>query len=189
MCLFNEISYLFLMRINDTPAKFIYLIYTYLQLRELKNEQHSSVDQDGERLDRYQATLGRREKFWLHATVSVSSYILFGLLPPVIYGFSFRKSDNREYKLIAVAAASLLCIILLAAGKAHVRKAPKNYIRTILYHVGIGVTASGLSYAVGVLFEKLLEKLGWLDSGAAAPVSSNLAFPEMVATESRWASY
>lgn len=172
-----------------TLAKIMYLICMYLQLRDLKNDQHSSIDQGGEKLDRYEVTLGRKENFWLHATVSVLSYIMFGLLPPIIYGFSFRKSDNKEYKLIAVAVASLLCIILLAAGKAHVQKAPKNYIRTILYYVGSGVVASGLSYVVGVLFEKLLEKLGWFDSSAAAPASSNLAFPETIAMNSRWASY
>lgn len=172
-----------------TLAKIMYLICMYLQLRDLKNDQHSSIDQEGEKLDRYEATLGRKENFWLHATVSVLSYIMFGLLPPIIYGFSFRKSDNKEYKLIAVAVASLLCIILLAAGKAHVRKAPKNYIRTILYYVGTGVAASGLSYVVGVLFKKLLEKLGWFDSSVAAPASSNLAFPETIAMNSRWASY
>lgn len=172
-----------------TLAKIMYPICMYLQLRDLKNDQHSSIDQEGEKLDRYEATLGRRENFWLHATVSVLSYIMFGSLPPIIYGFAFRKSDNKEYKLIAVAAASLLCIILLAAGKAHVRKAPKNYIRTILYYIGIGVAASGLSYVVGVLFKKLLEKLGWFDSSAAATASSYLAFPETIAMNSRWASY
>ncbi|XXG67026.1 hypothetical protein AAC387_Pa06g0462 [Persea americana] len=165
------------------------LIVILHSLRDLKNDQHSSIDQEGEKLDRYEATLGRRENFWLHATVSVLSYIMFGSLPPIIYGFTFRKSDNKEYKLIAVAAASLLCIILLAAGKAHVRKAPKNYIRTILYYIGIGVAASGLSYVVGVLFKKLLEKLGWFDSSAAATASSYLAFPETIAMNSRWASY
>ncbi|KAJ8633537.1 hypothetical protein MRB53_026873 [Persea americana] len=157
-------------------------------LRELKNDPHSSMDQGG-KLDRYQATLGRRESFWLHATVAVLSYILFGLLPPVIYGFSFRKSDNKEYKLIAVAAASLLCITLLAVGKAHVQEASKRYVKTVLYYVGIGLMASGLSYVAGELLKNLLDKLGWFDSSTAAPVSSNLGFLEMKAMKSGWASH
>lgn len=158
----------------------------YLQLRELKNDPHSSMDQGG-KLDRYQATLGRKESFRLHATVAVLSYILFGLLPPVIYGFSFRKSDNKEYKLIAVAAASLLCITLLAVGKAHVREASKRYMKTVLYYVGIGLMASGLSYVAGELLKSLLDKLGWFDSSTAAPVSSNFGFLEMEAMKSKWA--
>ncbi|XP_058105199.1 membrane protein of ER body-like protein isoform X2 [Magnolia sinica] len=155
-------------------------------LKELRNEQHSANDQSEQNLDRYQEILGQRENFWRHVVVAVFSYIIFGLIPPVIYGFSFRKTDNKEYKLIAVTAASLLCIALLAIGKAHVRKAPKTYIKTLLYYVGVGMLGSGLSYVVGQLIKKLLEKLGWFDSGAANPVS---VFVETRSMRSRWASY
>ncbi|XP_058084177.1 membrane protein of ER body-like protein isoform X14 [Magnolia sinica] len=155
-------------------------------LKELRNEQRSANDQNEQNLDQYQEILGRRENFWRHVVVAVFSYIIFGLIPPVIYGFSFRKTDNKEYKLIAVAAASLLCIALLAIGKAHVRKAPKTYIKTLLYYVGTGMLASGLSYVAGQLIKKLLEKLGWFDSGAANPMS---VFVETRSMRSGWASY
>ncbi|KAE9464681.1 hypothetical protein C3L33_03439, partial [Rhododendron williamsianum] len=51
----------------------------------------------------------------------------------VVYGFTFRVSDNVDYKLIAVAGASLLCIIILAIGKVYVQsqRTPKAYLKTI----------------------------------------------------------
>ncbi|XP_057990913.1 membrane protein of ER body 2 isoform X3 [Hevea brasiliensis] len=136
------------------------------------NEQHE---------DRYQETLGRRENFLLHATVAILSFLTFGMLPPVVYGFSFRKSDNRDLKLAVVGGASLVCIILLAIGKAYTRRQPKRYISTILHFVLIVVMASGASYIVGDLIAKLVEKVGWSES--------SLVVPEMIPLEMPWASY
>ncbi|XP_031391079.1 uncharacterized protein LOC116203484 isoform X1 [Punica granatum] len=41
------------------------------------------------------------EKFSPHATVAVISFLVFGWVAPVTYEFSFYKSDNRDYKLVA----------------------------------------------------------------------------------------
>ncbi|KAJ6887630.1 hypothetical protein NC652_028788 [Populus alba x Populus x berolinensis] len=150
-------------------------------LVDLKNDRSSRVN---EQEDRYQETLGRRDSFSLHATLSILSFLIFGLLPPVMYGFSFRKSDDRDLKLAAVGGASLFCIILLATGKAHIqRKQPKAYISTVLYFFCIGLMASGASYVVGDLVGKLLQKISGFES--------NLAFPELKPTEptTTWASY
>ncbi|XVF34181.1 hypothetical protein REPUB_Repub18cG0036400 [Reevesia pubescens] len=94
------------------------------------------------------------------------SFRVFGLVPPVVYGFSFRKSDDKDLKLAAVAGASLICIILLAIGKADVRK-PHRYIKTVSYYVIMGIMASGISYVVGELTKKLDEKLGLFESNSA----------------------
>ncbi|XP_077233337.1 membrane protein of ER body-like protein isoform X2 [Tasmannia lanceolata] len=158
-------------------------------LRELKNDQHTATDREEENLDRYQELLGRRKNFRLHAIAAVLSYLIFGILPPLIYGFSFRKSDNNEYKLIAMAAASLVCITLLATAKAYVQKAPKSYVKTILYHVAIGVTASGLSYVVGEQLNRLLEKLGLFNSDAATPGSSSSTFLGTTLSTPGWTSF
>ncbi|KAJ6881047.1 hypothetical protein NC651_027786 [Populus alba x Populus x berolinensis] len=150
-------------------------------LVDLKNDRSNQVN---EQEDRYQETLGRRDNFSLHATLSILSFLIFGLLPPVMYGFSFRKSDDRDLKLAAVGGASLFCIILLATGKAHIqRKQPKAYISTVLYFVCIGLMASGASYVVGDLIDKLLQKISGFES--------NSAFPELKPTEptTTWASY
>lgn len=115
--------------------------------------------------DRYRELLGRRENFWVHATLVFLSYIIFGLIPPVVYGFSFRGSDNRDFKIAAVGGSSLACIFLLAIGKAHNQKPPnRSYVKTVLYHVSIGFMTSGLSYVFGDLIKKLAEQLHLFDS-------------------------
>ncbi|CAK7324322.1 unnamed protein product [Dovyalis caffra] len=146
-------------------------------LMDLKNLGSNEVN---EQEDRYQKTLGRRDNFSLHATVSVLSFLIFGLLPPVIYGFSFRKSDDRDLKLAAVGGASLICIILLAIGKAHVQSKP--YFSTVFYFFSTGVIASGASYIAGDLISKLLQKISGFES--------SLSFPDLKPTEpAAWAIY
>jgi len=135
---------------------------------DLKNNRSNQVN---EQEDRYQKTLGRRDNFSLHATLSILSFLI-RLLPPVMYGFSFRKSDDRDLKLAAV------------IGKAHIqRKQPKPYTSTVLYFFCIGLMASGASYVVGDLISKLLQKISGFES--------NLPSPELKPTEptTTWASY
>lgn len=136
-----------------------------LQLWELKNDKKTEAsDQLDERVDRYHELLGHRRNFLLHAVFAILSFLTFGLIPPVTYGFSFRKSDDRNLKLVTVAAASLLAIILLASGKAYVKRAPKSYVKTVLYYVIMGLMVSGISYEVGNLIIMFLEKLGIFQS-------------------------
>ncbi|XP_057462677.1 membrane protein of ER body-like protein isoform X6 [Actinidia eriantha] len=154
---------------------------------ELKNDHSSGTSNQVAEgaADRYKELLGRRENFLLHATVAVLSFLIFGLLPPVVYGFSFRESNNRDFKLIAVAVASLLCIIILAIGKAHVQRPPKSYLKTIIYFVITGFMASGISYAAGDMFKKLLDKLGWFNSS----VVLTMPVLETIPVQPGWGSY
>ncbi|GMH28174.1 hypothetical protein Nepgr_030017 [Nepenthes gracilis] len=124
-------------------------------LRVLKHE--TSVE-------RYESQLGRIGYFPIHATFAVLSYLVFGLLPPIIYAFSFRESNNRDLKLVTLASSSLLCIILLALGKAYARSPPKYYIKTLAYYVSLGITVSGASLIIGDLVKLLMDKLGWFES-------------------------
>ncbi|KAL3517825.1 hypothetical protein ACH5RR_020414 [Cinchona calisaya] len=137
---------------------------------------------------RYKEQLGGKEHFPLHATIAVLSYLVFGIIPPVIYGFTFRESNDRDYKLLAVAAASLLCIVILAIAKAYVRGEHKfmEYFKTILYYVTSAVMASGIAYAVGDLANKLLEKLGWLNPPTVKPQMFSQA---KSFNPTSWASY
>lgn len=154
---------------------------------ELKNDHSSGTSNQVTEgaTDRYKELLGRRENFLLHATVAVLSFLIFGLLPPVVYGFSFRESDNRDFKLVAVAVASLLCIIILAIGKAYVQRPPKSYLKTIIYFVIMGFMASGISYAAGDLIKKLLDKLGWFNSS----VVLTMPVLETIPVRPGWGSY
>ncbi|XP_050365526.1 membrane protein of ER body 2-like [Argentina anserina] len=112
---------------------------------------------------KYQEVLGNKENFFLHAPAAILSFLIFGLLPPLIYSFSFLESDNRNLKIAVVAASSLLCIILLAIGKAYIQTPPKKYTKTVLHYVVVGVGAAGVSYLAGYLIGKLVEKHGWFD--------------------------
>ncbi|GLU12141.1 hypothetical protein SLE2022_288460 [Rubroshorea leprosula] len=164
------------------------LIILIHSLSDLKNDRSGAggvISETSTQEDRYQELLGRRENFCLHTTVSILSYLIFGLVPPVVYGFSFRQSNDTDLKLAAVAAASFVCIILLAIGKAYVGKPQRSYFRTVLFYVIAGFSASGVSLLVGELVRKLLEKLGWFES------SSDLIMPLLEAKtfEGEWASF
>ncbi|XP_057800606.1 membrane protein of ER body-like protein isoform X2 [Salvia miltiorrhiza] len=139
-----------------------------------------------EQADRYRQLLGRRQNFALHAVLVIISYIMFGLVPPVLYGFSFRGSDDKQLKLLMVAAASLVCIVMLTVGKVYVQRPPKSYFKTVMTFLILGISVSGVSYAAGGLVERLLVKLGLFGPSSAAP---NLFVPEMTPVGSGWASY
>ncbi|KAE8661990.1 Membrane protein of ER body 1 [Hibiscus syriacus] len=161
------------------------LIIIFHNLRELKNDRPRVGGASDVEEDRYQVLLGRRQNFIKHAVVAILSFLVFGLVPPVVYGFSFRKSDDKDLKLAAVAGASLICIFLLALGKGHVRRPHRTYFRSVSYYIGLGITASGISYVVGQLLKKLLQQLGLFES------SSTVGLPllETVSMEVGRASY
>ncbi|KAI3978173.1 hypothetical protein MKX01_013004 [Papaver californicum] len=165
-------------------------------LGELKSDRHERVTEvEDKKVDRYEELLGRRHNFPRHATVAVLSYLVFGLLPPIIYGFSFRDSNNKDYKILTVAAVSLICIILLAIGKAHTHRPPRSnssYIKTILYFVSIGLAASGLSFVLGQVVKKLLERFALLEPHATFSPSSSFLLGQTIpsiAESSAWSSY
>ncbi|CAL9073605.1 unnamed protein product [Musa textilis] len=156
---------------------FLLIIHKLFELRSARDV--ATDHHEDERTGRYWELLGRKANFRRHFVVVIISYLLVGSVPPVVYGFSFRGSDNKEHKLIAVAAASLLCIALLATGKAHVGP-QRAYTRTLFHYVSLGVSASGISYVAGVMANKLLEKFGLFD---------RLLYQDLSSTGRAWASY
>ncbi|KAJ1427953.1 vacuolar iron transporter-like protein [Sesbania bispinosa] len=139
-------------------------------LRELKADQPKRAENNTDaRVDQYNELLGQRENFFLHAFIAILSFIVFGLVPPVVYGFSFRESDDKDFKLAAVAGASLLCITVLSIAKAHIKRpnSYSTYFQTVFYYVSTGALASVLSYLAGDLVKKLIERLGWFEKPAS----------------------
>ncbi|XP_041989626.1 membrane protein of ER body-like protein [Salvia splendens] len=130
--------------------------------------------------EKYHELLGQRGHFLFHSTFAILSYIIFGLVAPVTYGFAFHDSDDKDYKMLAVAAAGFGCIFVLAIAKAYVKGVDRfgGYVKTIMYYVTMAVSASGVAYAAGDLFGKLLDDLGWFQP--AQVVASRV---------SSWASY
>ncbi|KAI3773718.1 hypothetical protein L1987_48248 [Smallanthus sonchifolius] len=134
-------------------------------LWDLKNERTRKTE------DRYQQLLGQRADFPLHMAVSLISYLVFGFLPPIVYGFSFHESNGKDLKLLTVAAASIVCIMILAAGKAYVQSPQKSYFKTIGYYVMFGFMVSGVSYLFGGLIIKLLENMDIFHEGSVENLS------------------
>uniref|UniRef100_A0A803L250 Membrane protein of ER body-like protein n=1 Tax=Chenopodium quinoa TaxID=63459 RepID=A0A803L250_CHEQI len=152
------------------------LVLLLHNLRVLKHE-HAT--------ERYIDQLGSPGHFKVHAVIAVISYLVFGLMSPIIYGFAFRLSDNKDYKLASLAAAALVCITILSIAKAYARSPPKAYIQTIFYYIGVGFSVSGAGYAAGHLINELLKKLGIFYS--KAPVAMSLF--EAGAMKGAWSSY
>ncbi|KAF7046403.1 hypothetical protein CFC21_055432 [Triticum aestivum] len=163
------------------------IFHNVADLRDIRD-----VDGNDEQVGHYWLQLGRRSKARLHMVMALLSYMVFGLLPPVLYGLSFRESNDRENKMMAVAGASLACIALLALGKARVHT--RTYFKTLVYYLAIAVSSSGLSYVAGVLITRLLVHYGIIEQGgSAAPappgLSSPFAYAAAGAESSAWASF
>ncbi|XP_038898255.1 uncharacterized protein LOC120085971 isoform X2 [Benincasa hispida] len=158
-------------------------------LTGLKSEQfRTSNETDYERIDRYEVVLGNRENYILHFTLAIFSFVLFGLVPPLVYGFSFTKSNDKDLKLAAVAGASLLCVILLAFGKAYIQRPNRwdVYVKIVASYIVIAAGAGGFSYLAGDLIDKLIKKYGWFEENPAFNLS--LPLPEMSLAKPAWGS-
>ncbi|KAL2557005.1 protein of unknown function-containing protein [Forsythia ovata] len=141
-------------------------------LRDMKNE--CPETDSNEQTDRYQELIGRREHFLLHFTFAILSFLVFGLIPPAVYGLAFEKTgNNKDYTIIAVAAASLICIILLSIGKAYCKGEQRfsEYFKTILYYVSNAVAVSGVAYGMGDAIKILVKKLGWFETSTPTPAT------------------
>uniref|UniRef100_A0A8I7BI12 Membrane protein of ER body-like protein n=1 Tax=Hordeum vulgare subsp. vulgare TaxID=112509 RepID=A0A8I7BI12_HORVV len=162
------------------------IFHNIADLRDIRD-----VDGNDEQVGHYWLQLGRRSKARLHMVMALLSYMVFGLLPPVLYGLSFRESNDRENKMMAVAGASLACIALLALGKAHIHT--RTYFKTLMYYLTIAVSSSGLSYVAGVLITRLLVHYGIIEQGgSSAPATPGLSSPFAYgagAGSSAWASF
>ncbi|CAA0404537.1 unnamed protein product [Arabidopsis thaliana] len=134
------------------------LIVLAQNFQDLRN----SSDQEK---DRYEELLGRRTKSRIHILVAVMSYIFFGLIPPLVYAFSFYETGIKNYKLISVFLGSLVCVILLGSIKVYVRKptnscgSTKAYLKSAAYYTSIVVASCGISYVVGDIMGEYIEKL------------------------------
>nr|GMD27002.1 membrane protein of ER body 2-like [Ipomoea batatas]GME18558.1 membrane protein of ER body 2-like [Ipomoea batatas] len=99
--------------------------------------------------EEYNKVLGQRNHFLLHAIVAMLSYLIFGLAPPALYGFTFRQSDDGDLKLLSVALASFVCILLLAIGKAYTSGANTFNQYFVKQRTGIIIFAAGLVWNRG----------------------------------------
>ncbi|PWA97598.1 hypothetical protein CTI12_AA027530 [Artemisia annua] len=67
------------------------------------------------------------------------SFLVFGVIPPVAYGYAFYETSDKDFTMVVVAVVSFVC-------------------------VGLEVAISGVSYAAGNLAMRLIEKLGLFET-------------------------
>ncbi|XP_071741184.1 membrane protein of ER body-like protein [Rutidosis leptorrhynchoides] len=122
--------------------------------------------------NRYKELLGQVEYFPLHAFFAILSFIVFGMVPPLAYGYTIHETNDKDYTVAAVAVASLLCVSLLAIFKAYINKCTFfEYVKTVVYYVTAAVSASGVSYVAGNLVTRLLKEYGLFDASSNGGVS------------------
>uniref|UniRef100_A0A7N0VG34 Membrane protein of ER body-like protein n=1 Tax=Kalanchoe fedtschenkoi TaxID=63787 RepID=A0A7N0VG34_KALFE len=159
-----------------------------LIFHNLKDLRKSVYEGPSNQVDRYHEYLGRRSNFKLHAVIVVLSFLIFGLIPIATYAFTFRKSDNRDYKSLAVIGASLISVTLLSLGKAHTKNPPRAAFKALSYYLTIAISAFGLSYVAGKLLNELIEKTGWFDTTSSS--LNSISFPATVMpSQPAWGSY
>ncbi|KAI9085266.1 hypothetical protein K1719_032789 [Acacia pycnantha] len=141
---------------------------------DLKSEQQST----NEHVDRYYLSLGKRENFYLHVCIAILSFIIFGFVPPLVYGLTLYETNEKDLTLVAVAGASVICITLLSITKTYIQRPNTylSYLKTVIYYLSTGALTAIIAYLAGVLIRKLLEKLGF---SSESSLGFNLMQPEM----------
>ncbi|XP_051152974.1 membrane protein of ER body 2-like isoform X2 [Andrographis paniculata] len=141
-----------------------------------------------QQVDQYEEQLGKRDNFLLHSSLATLSFLIFGLIPPIVYGFAFKETNNKDYTMLVVAIVSFVCILVLAAAKAYVQRAQtmSDYVKTIMYYATLSIGASGVAYAAGDLIEMLIDRFGWF---APSTTPAGLLGPGMVSGTRAWGSY
>ena len=130
------------------------------------NGQESGADeQREEEVDTYEQVFGDRQNHRLHLTVAIISFLILGLVPPLLYGFTFRKPEDKFLKIPTVTIVSVLCIGLLGVGKAYIEK-PENclvYVHIIGGCIADAIGTSAVTTFGGELIQNYVDRAGWFD--------------------------
>ncbi|KAI3760261.1 hypothetical protein L1987_50654 [Smallanthus sonchifolius] len=141
-------------------------------LRDDCYKDSSSQETNKAATDKYKELLGQVNYFPLHVFFAILSFLMFGMVPSVAYGYSCHETNDKDFTLVVTATASLLCVLLLAILKAYINKCTVfEYFKTVVYYIITAVLVSGVSYVVGNLVAWLIEELGWFNtsSGGGMP--------------------
>ncbi|GKD50661.1 membrane protein of ER body-like protein, partial [Tanacetum coccineum] len=130
---------------------------------------------------KYKGLLGRVEHFPLHVFLAILSFLVFGIIPPVAYGYAFHETGDKDFTIVVVAVVSFVCVGLLGIFKAYIDRCTGfgGYVKTIAYYLTTAVAVSGVSYAAGNLAMRLIEKLGLFETGTGVNMS---LIPEVVSS-------
>lgn len=162
-----------------------------MQIWDLKDDcyKFSSQEVNGqESHTKYKELLGRVEHFPLHMFLAILSFLVFGAVPPVAYGYVFHETSDKDFTIVVVAVVSFVCVGLLGIFKAYIDRCTGfgEYVKTITYYLTTAVAVSGVSYAAGNLAMRLIEKLGLFETGTGVNMS---LIPEVVSSNPSLAYY
>lgn len=153
-----------------------------MQLWDLKDDCYKFSTQqtnDQQPRTKYKELLGLVEHFPMHVFFAILSFLVFGIIPPMAYGYSFQKTNDKDFTMLVVAIASLVCVGLLAIFKGYIDRCNGfvGYLKTIMYYLTTAVTVSGVSYVAGNLVMRFIEEVGWFEtSSGVAMTNPSLAY-------------
>nr|XP_043637588.1 uncharacterized protein LOC122608555 [Erigeron canadensis] len=122
----------------------------------------------------YTEQLGRVNYFPFHATLATLSFIIFGMIPPSTFVFSFIKTNDKKLAIWVVSAVSLLCLSLLAIFKAYVITSITyrfKYVRTVLWYQVIALGVSICSYLASKMVKGSIEDIGLFNTSTCDAMS------------------
>lgn len=119
-----------------------------LQIQDLHNESPT----------RFRESVG--PSFWVNGFLAIVSFLIFGALPPLMFGFTFRESNDHDYKMGATVIVSVIAVTLLGCGKVASKMTELSYKRTISTLILTGVAAAVAGFYTGEYISKLLDKYG-----------------------------
>ena len=108
-----------------------------------------------------------------HVFLAMLSFLVFGVIPPVAYGYAFHETSDKDFTMVVVAVASFVCVGLLGIFKDYIDRCTGfgGQVKTIAYYLTTAVAISGVSYAAGDLAMRLIEKLGLFETGTGINMS------------------
>ncbi|CAM6019688.1 unnamed protein product [Sphagnum balticum] len=120
---------------------------------------HKVIELHKESPMRFRETVG--QSFLLNGCLAFLSFLVFGSLPTLTFGFSFRQSNNHDYKMLATVVVSVISVVLLGCAKVFAKVTQQSYFATLSALIMTGVVAAVAGFYTGEYFSKLLAQFGF----------------------------
>ncbi|CAK9858926.1 unnamed protein product [Sphagnum jensenii] len=120
---------------------------------------HKVIELHKESPRQFTETVG--QSFLLNGCLAFLSFLVFGSLPTLTFGFSFRQSNNHDYKMLATVVVSVISVMLLGCAKVFAKVTQRSYFATLSALIMTGVVAAVAGFYTGEYFSKLLAQFGF----------------------------
>jgi hypothetical protein len=120
---------------------------------------HKVIELHKENPVQFKETVG--QSFLLNGCLAFFSFLVFGSLPTLTFGFSFRQSNNHDYKMVATVVVSVISVMLLGCAKVFAKVTQRSYFATLSALIMTGVVAAVAGFYTGEYFSKLLAQFGF----------------------------